>query len=87
MKLEIIRKKIDRLDEKILELLARRFSLAKEAGLEKSKKGIPLKDQKREKEIIAKLLRKNLKVKISSAFLAELFTLIIEESKRIQNEK
>ncbi|HHU55485.1 MAG TPA: hypothetical protein GXZ48_02180 [Acholeplasmataceae bacterium] len=49
-----IRKKIDSIDRKLMELLDERFSLTKKIGEYKNKKNQPIYNEKREKEILEK---------------------------------
>ena len=49
------RKKIDRIDNKIVKLLSRRFSIAQDIGQIKIKSSIDINDNLRESEIIERL--------------------------------
>ncbi len=66
-----IRKKIDKIDDKIIILLEKRLLLAKE--LKKIKKKI--KDKKREDEILSK---------IKSIFIKDIYKTIFKNSKKVQ---
>ena len=48
-----IRKEIDRIDAEVTRLLERRMTLALRAGEEKKKTGKPVRDEKREEEILS----------------------------------
>jgi chorismate mutase/prephenate dehydratase len=50
-----LRKRIDRLDDRIVALLARRFALARRIGRIKARTGNKVCDPKREREILARL--------------------------------
>lgn len=84
MKLDEIRKKVDILDEKILDLLHDRFILVQQIKKLKEALGIPVEDKKREEKMINNLILKGEKLKLSQSFISQLFVLIISESKRIQ---
>lgn len=80
-KLLLYRKKIDKIDSKIIKLLKERFDSAKQIGNYKRKKGIKIIDEKREDEILkARIINS----KFSRAFTKKLFSLIIKESRRMQ---
>ena len=59
MNLEELRKSLDRIDEKILELLSRRADISKKIKKYKEKKNIPVFDPQREEEVINRILLKN----------------------------
>lgn len=59
MKLEELRKKIDQLDEKVLDLLNQRMDLVKKVGIAKSKSKTNIYKPEREKSIIDRLHRIN----------------------------
>ena len=48
-----IRKEIDRIDAEVTRLLEKRMTLALRAGEEKKKTGKPVRDEKREEEILS----------------------------------
>ena len=53
-----LREKIDEIDNKIIGLLRERFGVAKNIGDYKKKKGLPVRDLKREKEVIDRVIEK-----------------------------
>ena len=59
MTLDALRARIDRIDEKLLRLLNRRASMALQIGRLKKKHGLPVFDEKRERAVIARLVRGN----------------------------
>ncbi len=54
-KINVLRNKIDDLDNQILDFLAQRFSISREIGDIKASSGIEIRDQDREREIIERL--------------------------------
>ena len=78
-----LRRAIDEIDEKILELINQRLSLAKQVGDFKKKTGIQVADRDREKEIIGHLLEKN-KGPVSDNGLRNIFEAIIAEGRDVQ---
>lgn len=87
MNLEAARKEIDKIDDNIMELLGRRFRLAILAGKEKSAKGKPILDDKREAGIIERMLLRGSALNLNAEFIRNLFRIILNESKRIQHDK
>ena len=59
MSIELLRKKIDRLDEQILKLLSERAVYALEIGKEKNNNNLSILSEEREQQIIENLLRSN----------------------------
>jgi len=57
-KINILRNKIDDLDNQILDFLVQRFSISREIGEIKASSGIEIRDLDREKEIIERLVNK-----------------------------
>lgn len=86
MSLTDLRGHIDNIDEQILSLLKARFDLVSHVAREKEAHGLPTFQPKREEEAI--IHRKDIagKHNLDSEFTERLFTLIFEESKRIQDE-
>ncbi len=85
-KIKMLRQKIDKFDDQMLEILARRFSTAKVIGEIKTKAGILVHDPNREKEIIDRLWGK-LDGKLEREDIAAIFGPIYKISKKLQNEE
>lgn len=69
-----LRKKIDELDQKLLNLLKRRVELSNQIKSLKKEKNIPLKDKSREKEIMRTLIKtKKLNSKLIKAIYLSIF--------------
>tara|TARA_B100001250_G_C19810924_1_gene795638 strand:+ start:893 stop:1165 length:273 start_codon:yes stop_codon:yes gene_type:complete len=83
--INVIRNKIDLLDEQILDLLMQRFSISKEIGKIKASDGINIGDPNREKEIIDRLAEK-LEGKLDRKDIAAIFGPIYHISKKLQKE-
>lgn len=79
--LENLRKKIDKIDLKILQKLAERFSLISKITEYKVKNSLPIFVAKREKEIlrVRKILAK--KLNLDELMIERIFRLILEESR------
>ncbi len=87
MRLNKFRKEINKIDAKILELLARRFLFAHKIKEIKKKEKLPIQDQKREEEIFLDISILSKKLDLNPVFAEEIFKKIIKESRRLQNEK
>ena len=78
-----IRKEIDRLDDELLGVLIKRLKLGKEIGEVKREIGKAVADEAREKEIFQRLI-KNAGSKIAEEDIIEIFSKILEISRKIQ---
>jgi chorismate mutase len=74
MPLEELRKKIDKVDSRIVALLEERVDLAKKIGEAKRKHGLPVEDAKREQEVLIKVTERT---KLNQGFVKKLFEGII----------
>ena len=86
MELEEIRKEIDKIDNEILSLLAKRKALAKEIALIKKSKNMPVLDEKREAELIKRLKKKSKELGLNEDLVVSLYNYILENSKKEQEE-
>ena len=82
MKLEDIRKKIDKIDRELLVLLQERMGLA----LRSRKYKTTVNDPQREEELLARAERLNLDL-VERSFTRQLLKTIIQESKRLQEKE
>ena len=80
--MEKFRKEIDKIDSEIARLLEKRFEICSEIGDFKSKNNIETEDKSREKEIIEKIERTDLKYRDN---IKEVESKILLESKKIQD--
>jgi chorismate mutase len=79
---EKLRKEVDAVDRRLVSLLAERFNITKEIISLKKENGLPAKDESREGEIVKKASELAEKSGISSKFMADIFKIILRESKR-----
>lgn len=82
--LKTLRAEINKIDEKIIELLSKRRTLSKEIALTKEISKSPIRDQKREEELLRRLIKFGKKYGLDSNFLSRVFYEIIEDSIRLQ---
>lgn len=74
-----VRKKIDAIDNDLLELLERRFALTHQVGLLKASKALAAVDATRESEKLAELTALCKKHRLNPTLVTELFSKIMEE--------
>lgn len=86
MDLQQCRDKIDTIDEKIFNLLSQRFETTKNVIEYKIENNLEIYQKNREDEVISKVKSLCEKNNINSEFGAELITLIMKESKRLQQD-
>lgn len=84
MSMDKLRKQIDEIDEEILTLIAKRMQKAKKIGEIKRTKGLRIKDNEREREVIEKWKRKAGELNLSKEFVEKIVKEIIRESRTIQ---
>lgn len=82
--LKSLRNQIDKIDNKLVSLLTKRFGLVKIIGQKKLENKIPVIDNNREQEIIDRLFRES---GLDKKFVTQLFTLIFKESRKQQKRK
>ena len=84
-KINVLREKIDLLDEQMLDLLVQRFAFSRELREIKASGGINVGDPNREKEIIDRLAEK-LEGKLERNDIAAIFGPIYHISKKLQKK-
>lgn len=82
--LESLRKQIDQIDNKIITLFGKRFSLVKEIGKYKKNNNIPVKNKKREGDKLQKLLKLGNTKNISESFIETVWKNVFLESYRLE---
>ncbi|MFN4217980.1 MAG: chorismate mutase [Candidatus Bipolaricaulia bacterium] len=83
MDLEQWRQQIDRIDERLVELLNERARLALQIGREKRARGLPIQNPEREAQILQRLCALN-RGPLSEHAIRRVFAQILEESRRLQ---
>jgi chorismate mutase / prephenate dehydratase len=78
--LEIIREKITDIDNQILSLLANRQQLTAQVAETKITQHIPVRDQKREEQLLVRLIKQGKQVGLDAHYVTQLFHVIIEDS-------
>ncbi len=84
MSIEELREKINNVDSELIDLLAKRRGLSKEVFEDKNDNEKPVRDQKREEELLKRLVKLGKEKGVEQHFLTKVFYEIIEDSVRIQ---
>lgn len=82
--LEELRRMIDRVDEEIVEAIAKRTRLSKTVGLEKKRLGMLMVDEERERQVYRNVLRRAREKGLDTATVEKVFDTIINYGKRLQ---
>ncbi|MDZ7676895.1 MAG: chorismate mutase [Acidimicrobiales bacterium] len=76
--LESLRREIDAIDERFVELLAERFRITRRVGRIKAERGLPPQDATREAEIDAKVRRLASEFDLDEALVADVLRAVID---------
>lgn len=82
-KLEALRSAISRIDARIFRLFKKRFEIVKKIGRLKKSNHMPIKDKKREKELISKMSKRH---KLALPFVESIYKTIFRQSINIQKK-
>ena len=85
-KLEIVRKEIEQVDEKIISLIKERVGLSEKVLECKKEMNIPIKDVSREKEIIERVTNYAMEYNLDIGAVKNIFKLLIEMNIEHQKE-
>lgn len=83
---EKIREEINNVDNNIIELLSKRRNLSEEVVKIKEISDKPIRDEKREEDLLIKLIRTGKKLGLSSHFVTKIYQEIIEDSVKLQQK-
>jgi len=78
--LDSLRDKITTIDSELLELLARRRGLTNNVAETKIQHHIPVRDQKREEQLLIRLIKQGKAVGLDAHYVTQLFHVILEDS-------
>lgn len=79
-KLQIYRQKIDSIDEKMVNLLGKRFSIVTKIGEYKKRNNLPIIDKRREREKIKNLSELAQKYNLSKSLIKDIFNLFFKQA-------
>ncbi len=84
--LEQARDNIDKIDDKIVGLLAKRKECSITVGKFKKKNGLAIRQPSREKQILRQRMEQAKKLRINPKFIKTLFAIIFTDSRNIQKK-
>lgn len=76
--LEVLRRKIDAVDERFVQLLAERFRITRRVGHIKAERGLPPQDSIREAQIDAKVRRLAAEHELDEALVSDVLRAVID---------
>ncbi len=86
MKLDELRKEIDEIDWRLLDILKKRLNTAQKIAAVKKEMNIPIVDKRREMEVIKSRQEKGVQMGIDKTFIRNIWKLLMTESKKSQHE-
>ncbi len=86
-KIEPLRKRIDKVDNEIMNQVSERIDIVKEVAALKKQYNIPILDQNREKELLNRLRGKARAKGLNEDFIGALYEAILDCSKRTQKNE
>ena len=87
MELKQAREEIDKIDNEILQSVAKRLGLAKEIAEIKKKVRLPLEDKERELDLLKTRIKKMKELGFEDKeFVTQLFAVLMKKSKEVQKE-
>jgi len=84
MDLKGLRKKIDEIDDELVDVISRRISLMPEVAEVKRRENVGIDQQDREREVIDNIRKKAEEKGLDPNFMEKIMSEIITESKKIQ---
>ncbi len=85
--LELFREEIDTIDRQLIELVATRNEISQEIGQYKRERGIDIRDQKREIEMIDRRIQWGKSLGIDAKQIRQIFDIILRVSREIQQKR
>ena len=84
--IENLRKQINAIDSSLIDLLAKRRLLSKEIIKAKDLNDLPIRDEKREKELLKRLIQEGKTKGLDAEYISRIFNEVIENSVRLQQQ-
>ena len=79
-----LRKRIDEVDEQILQSICRRTEICKSIGLVKKKQGIPIQDFPRENDVYAYIKTKAVELGLNPSYVEAIYRQIVNMCSAVQ---
>jgi len=80
-----LRKRVDELDEQILQFLIKRAQICKSIGLIKEKHGIPIQDFPRENDVYAHIRERAVELGLEPSHVEAIYRQIVDMCSAVQN--
>jgi monofunctional chorismate mutase len=91
LNLKNLREKLDKIDKKLLKVLAERFEISHKVGIYKKEKNLPVLDRKREEQIFRQRKLQAQELNLDPILIEKIFKMIIkkvkENHKKMKHEK
>lgn len=84
--IEQLRKEINKIDSSLLDLFSKRRDFSKQIIKTKDLNGLPIRDEKREKELLKRLIAEGKEKGLESEYVSRIFIEVIENSVRLQQK-
>jgi chorismate mutase len=84
MTIETLRKEINRIDRQIISLIGRRQEQAGKLALVKHREGLPIRDEKRRKEVLEEVFSLAVEQQVDPVYVQKIFELLIDMSEQRQ---
>jgi len=81
-----LRRELDKLDDRILDVLSDRLAICRQVALHKVEAGIPMMQTSRVAEVKSRAAAKGKSKGLSEEFVLSLYEIVINEACRIENE-
>ena len=86
MRIEDVRKEIDKVDNEIIRQIAKRQELAKKIARLKFSGGFPIHDEKRTKDVLEGIFNRSVEAKIDPVAVQKIFEILVAMSEERQRE-
>jgi chorismate mutase len=85
--IEQLRKRVDEVDEQILQFLIKRAQICESIGLVKEKHGIPIQDFPRENDVYAHIREKAAELGLDPSYVESIYRQIVNMCSAVQDPK
>ena len=84
--LQQLRSTLNNLDSQIVQLLAQRSEVCHDVGRFKLKHNLPVVDEKREQQLVDRLMQLAVKQNLSTQLIQEIYGIVLQHSRSIQQK-
>lgn len=87
LEIKQLRKRIDEIDDQILQFLSKRVEISRSIGLIKEKNGLPIEDVPRENDVYAHIQRRATKLNLDPSQVEAIYHQIVYMCSNVQTSK